>query len=67
MLYVSRSFVQNHLSSVFHIHSFVCPYFICIHEPALSQSLMTFKNSKLWKCMLQSSLQIAPLAIVTRP
>jgi len=50
ILYLSSSFVQNHLPSVFHMYSSVCSSLSCIRDSwvSLIQSFMMFYHSILW-------------------
>ena len=58
ILYLSSKFVQNHLPSVFHMHSSVCSSLLCIRDSwvSLSQSFIVLYYSKLWECMFQNTL-----------
>jgi len=57
VVYLSSSFVKNHLPSVFHMLSSVYSL-LCIREArvSLSQSFVMFCYSKFWDCMLQKPL-----------
>ena len=55
ILYLSNSFVWDHLPSVSHVRSSACSSFLCIRESP-SVSPLTGYYSKIWKCMLQKPL-----------
>jgi len=42
ILCLTITFVENNLACIFHMHSSVYPSLLCICEPSLSQSFMTF-------------------------
>jgi len=46
-------------------YAFFClSFFLCIRNSALSQSFITFQNSRLRECILQNFLQLAKSVIV---